>query len=470
MGKQFTKDIGEPGRFFTETAVIDVSTSDYDEFLSAWTDMNETGLDVPVHWGHPAVDDPTGWPYKREDTAERERRDRDRLQIGEVKEFFKDDKGNLSVRFDAPRDDDADKLEKIGRKLSPQFGPYTNPISGKKYEKAITHIAVTPRPVNPNQSKEFLAATAMSLDAALAKGAIQTVQLGDSPYEEVQTDDPYSDDYNKPEADDEKKPGEKKPTTLQRLIECLAKGHNIVLPDGWSWAAKNAPKILLAATESSAAAEQNTGGQRQDQPENRDQNSDRSLRTEPTVLVMSQDAAAKLDAMVASGKMAADKAKKIKETPELIEAFQLSLDGNEPEVKPVEPVQMSQPTAMEIAMREQLTEMCQEKYLARIGNAERSGRVSPANSAKLRDLAKTFQFSAESKSNALLDAKLEIIESMPAGAVWDDKQKITQMASDRGKLEVEPQPGFFTGGGVVPESEEEQNSIVDAELKAMGLA
>ncbi len=473
MPKEFVKDIGDPGEFFTPRGKIRVTDADYDEFIAAWNDMAATSIRVPVPFAHPKPTDLMGFPVASNNQAEIEKRNNDKFTAGWVKDLFRDPTdGKFKVRFDVLRDEDAERIEKVGGFVSPQFGEYTNPETGKKYPKAITHVAITCRPVNPKQSANFTpAVVAMSLDEALAEGPVQAITQMAEEYSE-DTDDLYDEHGNGIDDEDEPKPGEKKPSTLEKLRECLKAHHNISLPEGWSPAQKNAMKTLLAAAESSALAERGAGGQQVEggkQP-GKDGKNGQKLRTEPTVLVMSQmsqDAQAKIKVAIEGGSITQEQADTFME---LAKTLQLSLDAEKPPAAPpTSPqTQMSQPSPTELAMQRRLTQFAQKELNDRINSAMRSGRCTPATAEKLRQQANQFQFSADADTDPILEAKLALIEEMPAGAVWDEKEKITQMAQ-QAKFTTEPQPAFMIDDEVLPATEKERDEIVEAELREMGI-
>lgn len=182
---------------------------------------------------------------------------------------------------------------------------------------------------------------------------------------------------------------------------------------------------------------------------------------------MSQDAQAKIKVAIEGGSITQEQADTFME---LAKTLQLSLDAEKPPAAPpTSPqTQMSQPSPTELAMQRRLTQFAQKELNDRINSAMRSGRCTPATAEKLRQQANQFQFSADADTDPILEAKLALIEEMPAGAVWDEKEKITQMAQ-QAKFTTEPQPAFMIDDEVLPATEKERDEIVEAELREMGI-
>jgi hypothetical protein len=448
--KEFIKDVGKPGTFFTDDGAVTVTDADFDEFIANFHDMQASGLEVPVPWAHPPIveqpgpDDP-GYPVNAKDKAAFDKRNRDRLNAGWVNDFYRDRSGNFKARVEIGRDDDIGKVKDIGVFVSPQFGTWTNPITGKEYGKCITHLALTTRPLNPKQSKEFLATTAMSLDAATAarKAKHPVVQMAGTYYDETRGGD-VADPDDKEKIDPDGK--EKKPTKLEQLLCCL-KEIGLVLPETWKTSEIDS---LLAAAETFRAAKLMAGtdgkGQLPAKPT--------KTKTEPTVLVMSIDANlspvhAKVAKAVTDGTMTEADGEAFLKTAGTL---QMSLDAK-PDPAAVQAaaekiaaetlagtVQMSAAEAG--AYRTEITNLRRGAWIRRVDDALKAGKCKPERAKAIKELVGTFQFSAEKQSDPTIESKIEAIEENEPGSAWSPAERMTQMA-----VKEEPRDSFFSNDG-----------------------
>jgi hypothetical protein len=138
-----------------------VTAEDLKQFVSDFNEMKAMGLRVPVPIEHPAKDDPEGLPVDGRDTARIAERERAKYNAGWAEDLFIEN-GELRVKVDLKTDSAIEQAEKVGTYISPQFGPWVAP-NGKRFENAITHFALTPRPANPRQSSTFVPAKVVAL-------------------------------------------------------------------------------------------------------------------------------------------------------------------------------------------------------------------------------------------------------------------------------------------------------------------
>jgi len=468
MPREFIKEVGRPGTFLTEGAAVTVTDKDFDEFIENFHDMQKSGLEIPVPFAHPDALDQMGYPVDGKNRSEIEKRERDYLTAGWMTDLFRDTDGKVKARIEIARDEDADRIEKVGSFVSPQLSRYTNPLTGKTYRRAISHMAITPRPLNPQQTKEFKAVQALSLDAASEKYPV--IQMAGEPmYDESGMRQTVDDEYDPNDPEGEKAKGKKPPTEREKLVCCL-RNLGIAVPENWN----GDLKVLLAAAETYSIANKGLAGGSQSMQEPGGKKA--PLKTEPSVLVMSIDAnaKAKFDEAVAAGKMTADEAKRIMELADA-GVFQMSIDPErkpphptptEPTPKPPEPkpepvVQMSQ---TEKALQAEVTTLRREKYLQRIDANLKRGAISPEVANEMKQRAGTYQFAADAPADAILEAELRMADRMRDGAAWDDQQRVQQMATRE-----EPRDPFMTpDGSNITEEEAEKFASEAARLMGYG--
>jgi hypothetical protein len=161
LAKQFIKDVLTPGVYYAADGAASVTAEDLKQFVSDFNEMKAMGLRVPVPIEHPAKDDPEGLPVDGRDTARIAERERAKYNAGWAEDLFIEN-GELRVKVDLKTDSAIEQAEKVGTYISPQFGPWVAP-NGKRFENAITHFALTPRPANPRQSSTFVPAKVVAL-------------------------------------------------------------------------------------------------------------------------------------------------------------------------------------------------------------------------------------------------------------------------------------------------------------------
>jgi hypothetical protein len=474
--REFIKDVGKPGTFFTDDGAVTVTDADFDEFIENFHDMQASGLEVPVPWAHPPKDDDKGYPVNAKDKATLDKRDRDRLNAGWLNDLYRDRDGNFKARVEIRRDDDISKVDEIGVFVSPQFGSWTNPITGKEYGKCVTHLALTTRPLNPKQSKEFLATTAMSLDAATAarKGTHPTVQMAGMYYDENRGQnepDPENKNADDPANKDGKEP--KKLSKREQAV-CSLKKIGVILPDNWS---PSDLDTLLAAAETLAAAQMTGTGEGAGKGKLPDKPT--KTRTEPTVLVMSIDAKAspvhaKVAQAVTDGKMTEAEGEAFLKSAGTL---QFSLDKPAPDKAAVQAaadkivadkaaeaakagtVQMA--AAEATALRSEVTNLRRGAWLRRVDDCLKAGKCTAARAKSIKDLVGTFQFSAEKQTDPAIEAKIEAIEENTPGAAWSPEERMTQMA-----VKQEGRDPFFSNDGE-PVSDEEGEALANTLVAKM---
>lgn len=135
----FTKDVLYPGTYrLLDGRRVSYTRADVKHLTQRLKDMTAAGLQVPVAWEHQDGAKPSpaaaakgnlGFALDAEETAD----------------------GYLTAKLDIPADDDAKRLPSV-RFVSPEIVNDFVDGSGRKWPGAsITHIAVTPRPVQHRQ-------------------------------------------------------------------------------------------------------------------------------------------------------------------------------------------------------------------------------------------------------------------------------------------------------------------------------
>lgn len=137
------KDILYPGRWhLPDGRTFDCSASDLTHFTGRMRDMMQAGLSIPLSWEHQASVKPGN--------ADEARAERTKLTLGHTKQA-RSDAGFLETELEVPDAADAKKLPAV-RFVSPYIEWDFVDGTGKKWEgPSITHIAVTPRPIQHTQ-------------------------------------------------------------------------------------------------------------------------------------------------------------------------------------------------------------------------------------------------------------------------------------------------------------------------------
>jgi hypothetical protein len=140
----FEKDVLYPGKYrLADGRTVEYTREDVGHLKQRLKDMTAAGLQVPVAWEH--QDD-----AKQKSEAER-RGERAKWNLGFALDADETAEGFLVTKVDVPGADDAQRLPSV-RFASPEIVENYTDGTGKVWPgKSITHIAVTPRPVQHNQ-------------------------------------------------------------------------------------------------------------------------------------------------------------------------------------------------------------------------------------------------------------------------------------------------------------------------------
>lgn len=166
---KFWKDVIAPGSYLVRGKhVLNVSDKDVKHWADTFGRMKDQKIKVPVPWEHPDIDDENGKPVEAGSPREKAR-DAARLNAGWVEEMKVDDDGRLMALLDIRKEEDAESIKSVGGFVSPEIVRSYVDSRGNAWNQAITHVALTPRPVIQDQSDQFVPHT----DAVMALSQIE---------------------------------------------------------------------------------------------------------------------------------------------------------------------------------------------------------------------------------------------------------------------------------------------------------
>jgi hypothetical protein len=136
---KFKKVVINPGKYVSPDGEIDVTPQDIQHWAKTLKEMKKSGLQIPCPWGHQDLD-----PNKKEYFTSK-------FNSGYIEDFICDDKDNLIAILDIPREEDASRIGKTVREVSPQIEQEWRDGSGKVWKNVITHLALVTHPVVSGQ-------------------------------------------------------------------------------------------------------------------------------------------------------------------------------------------------------------------------------------------------------------------------------------------------------------------------------
>lgn len=354
------KDVLKPGKYFKGGRTHTVTREDLASFVENFRAMKDANIRVAVPWEHPRGDDGEAYPAVHDDEVAR--RERSRLNAGWVKDLFLD--GDTLIAEADLKEDAASSLQQIGGFVSPQFGTFTDG-KGRRWDRAISHIALTTRPVNLDQSERF----------ELVQFSLEDLE-GDGMDDEVEKSPESEAEETKPESSLPTPPAEEpaeKDLWPEIRTELAALG--IMVPD--TVKITGDLDALLAAIASSRAS----------------RNSERAeVETE-----------------------------KPEEKPEP-EA------GKDEIPSDVKEEQTTVSMSVDVLVGE-LTKARRDAYNARVEGLVKSGRLTTQKADLLKNAVGSYQFSADDKSAEQdLEFKLKVYEELPEGAFWSDEEKLASFS------------------------------------------
>jgi len=243
----FEKDALYPGTYhLPDGRKVTYSLADVRHLGQRAKAMISAGLQIPVAWEH--QDDAVP-----QSEAER-RANRARFNLGHATDAGVSPEGYLTARVEVPVADDAKRLPAVGF-VSPEIRRDWIDGSGKLWPGlSITHLAVTPRPVQHKQ-KPFKPVK-MSLD--VVRLSLADVRLGDNPVDEEKDDDDKQEKKGDDDSGDNESEEAKTETVvdssgmMKRVIGCLAE-MGMMLGEGVT--AENLLERLYVAAETKKAVE-----------------------------------------------------------------------------------------------------------------------------------------------------------------------------------------------------------------------
>lgn len=139
------------------------------------------------------------------------------------------------------------------------------------------------------------------------------------------------------------------------------------------------------------------------------------------------------------------------------QSFTMSQSNNKPSDFKTMPEWIQMSTTNQ-RMEAELSQMKKDKYASRIQECFTTGRLTKPMADDLMSLVSTYQFStADTTSEILkLNAKLEVIEALPKGAIWSPAERAAQMS-----VVEQPNPGFFADNGQQAASDDEENADIE---------
>lgn len=143
----YLKEVVRPGVYAIGERKIRITPDRVQRWARKFHEMKATGLRVPVPWEHPATYDESGKPKDDRDS----RRLRNKMNAGWVEDMFVTESGALYAAMDIPLDKDAARVGTTVHAVSPEFGGVWRDGSGNVWKDTITHVALTPNPVQVQQ-------------------------------------------------------------------------------------------------------------------------------------------------------------------------------------------------------------------------------------------------------------------------------------------------------------------------------
>jgi len=382
------KDVIKPGVYFAGGRSHTVTPEHLDSFVRNFKEMRQSNMKVPVPWEHPATTNQEAFPADEENAEEVARRERHRLNSGWVEDLYVDEDGTLKTKMNL-REEDARKLSEIGGFVSPQFGTFIDG-RGRTWNNAITHIALTNRPINDDQSDKF-----ELVQFSLAD--IQGDKMADDDVEKQPAETPEPEEKEETESSLPEAPSESPKDLWPEIREALSK-LGIMIPD--TAKVTGDLDVLLAAIASSGASRDSERSEAEGDLKNSDDDG--------------------------TGKVPAD----VREETQTVSMSIEEMNG-------------------EIAsLREQVTISRRNGYLSRIDDLLTTGRITATKAAEMKNGLTSYQFSKEGTADKQLETVLSVYEELPQGAYWTADEKVKNFS-----VKEERASSFFNDGDDISDEE-----------------
>lgn len=398
-----TKDVIKPGVYRKGDHRFLVDEKYIKGMLDSVPQLKQSGYQIPVFMEHPSVSERQAFPIRMDDAGLVAKVTSDPWFAGWLNGGKIDEDKTLHVDIDVP-DQLGSRLASTGTFVSPQFGKWKDE-TGKVWDNAIHHMALTRVPVNKDQTNKFeKSAIDQKTGSVVGSRTIQMSQLSEAGMETVRfsmsdADPPGPSNETEMGDDGSIEDSKELKEAASKFREALAAlGIEIGEDAPISGDLKKLASIvgmLVQMTAESALEDQ----KKQDQglkggPGNN------ALQEQATVIAMSETTTNP-------------------QTPPT------------PPVPAVDPVQFSELVAVtnklradRDAMAAALTTMSREKLSSRVNSLQQSGRCTAVEADAMRNQIGTYQFSLSGESNLQqLELEMTIREKLPMGAVIPVEQR-----------------------------------------------
>ncbi len=151
---RFTKAVLAAGTYHKGGDTIRVTSNDLATALDSHKKITGRGYKIPVIMEHSKTNDADGLPFKSK-SEQLNARDLAKYQEGWSDSLRLNEFGELEADIDVRGADGLKLIREVGTFISPQFGSWRDPETGDVLPMAITHLALTPFPVDIGQNPEF---------------------------------------------------------------------------------------------------------------------------------------------------------------------------------------------------------------------------------------------------------------------------------------------------------------------------
>lgn len=153
--RSFSKEILRPGKYVKGGRSIEITPDDVQGFHDSYGQLAKRGLLAPLIWEHSDPGSPDGLPQQlsslRDSLANATKHTAGWLKRTLVKD------GRLFGVFDVPDDKDAQKLANQNvRFVSPELRKKWQAGDGSTFERVISHVALTHKPILVDQQPGFV--------------------------------------------------------------------------------------------------------------------------------------------------------------------------------------------------------------------------------------------------------------------------------------------------------------------------
>jgi hypothetical protein len=397
--------------------------------------MQADGYRVPIIIEHSDnAEAPDGLPVKADRVSDR---DRAKYTAGWTDDMRINANGALEVDMDIRSADGVRLVKEVNLLVSPQFGPWVHPGTDKAQPMTVTHVALTPYPVDIGQNATYTEIGETTPIDAIQLSQLVRFSMSDMIAEKKPGSENESGDSKPVDSDgdgygstgilDQMPESQVVDPVVGQVLEML-KAHGVVLPEGTTFSGDL--KVLLAGLMSASHAKSQS--QPTVDPNQQQQPGSPQAGQDPRLAGTRQENTITMSTATTPAAPVVD----LKTLPEY--------------------VQMSQQNK---ALEGELTSLRREKYAGRISKLLLNGQINQAQSDAFMTVVGTYQFSTASSSIDItkLDAKLELAEEMPVGSCWSSEEKVKRFSMSEHK------PGqFFNDTNPGELSDADADKLLDA--------